>query len=92
VINKYPLLLNLEDDPKTLMMLCFLEILLFCKEAINDEMDSIIFNNTWPLVDLPIGSKLIRCKWVFRKKKYHSNGSIQAFKTRLMAEGYKEKE
>ena len=25
----------------------------FWKEVINEEMDSIIFNNTWKLVDLP---------------------------------------
>ncbi|GKC91910.1 zinc finger, CCHC-type containing protein [Tanacetum coccineum] len=30
------------------------------KEAVNDEMDSIIGNNTWILVDLPPGSKAIK--------------------------------
>ena len=28
----------------------------FWKEAVNDEMDSILSNNTWVLVDLPQGS------------------------------------
>ena len=37
-------------------------------EAMNDEMDSILSNNTWVLVDLPTGSKPIGYKWVFRKK------------------------
>ncbi|GKB77143.1 uncharacterized mitochondrial protein-like protein [Tanacetum coccineum] len=32
----------------------------FLKEAANDEMDSIIGNNTWILVDLPPGSKAIK--------------------------------
>ncbi|GKA35179.1 putative reverse transcriptase domain-containing protein [Tanacetum coccineum] len=32
----------------------------FWKEAVNDEMDSIIGNNTWILVDLPPGSKAIK--------------------------------
>ncbi|KAK2999593.1 hypothetical protein RJ639_022791 [Escallonia herrerae] len=31
----------------------------FWKEAINDEMDSIMSNETWTLVDLPPGSKPI---------------------------------
>nr|GEU39899.1 zinc finger, CCHC-type [Tanacetum cinerariifolium] len=35
----------------------------FRKEAINDEMDSIMGNNTWVLVDLPLG-----CKWIFKIK------------------------
>lgn len=35
------------------------------KEAINDEMDSLLSNDTWVLVDLPHSSKLIGCKWVF---------------------------
>ncbi|GJV69402.1 hypothetical protein Tco_1484911, partial [Tanacetum coccineum] len=42
------------------------------REAINDEMDSIIGNNTWVLTDLPLGCKSLGCKWIFKKKmKYH---------------------
>nr|CAN83010.1 hypothetical protein VITISV_010102 [Vitis vinifera] len=63
----------------------------FWKEAINDEMDSIMSNQTWELVDLPPGSKPIRCKWVFRRK-YHIDGMIQTFKARLVAKGFKQRE
>jgi hypothetical protein len=63
----------------------------FWKEAINDEMDSILSNNTWILVDLPHGSKPIGCKWVFRRK-YNTDGSLQTFKTRLVAKSFKQKE
>ncbi|GJR62371.1 zinc finger, CCHC-type containing protein [Tanacetum coccineum] len=38
------------------------------KEAINDEMDSIIGNNTWVLADLPPGCKPLGCKWIFKRK------------------------
>lgn len=41
---------------------------IFWKEAINEEMDSILGNNTWKLVDLPHGCKAIGCKWIFKKK------------------------
>nr|GEU66580.1 hypothetical protein [Tanacetum cinerariifolium] len=42
------------------------------KEAINDEMDSIMGNNTWVLVDLPLGCKPHGCKWIFKRKlEYH---------------------
>ena len=34
----------------------------FWKEAVNDEIDSILSNSTWVLVDLPTGSKPIGCK------------------------------
>ena len=53
----------------------------FWKEAINDEMDSLLSNQTWVLVDLPYGSKPMGCKWVFRRK-YKTDGSIQTFKVR----------
>ena len=58
----------------------------FCKEAINYEMDSIISNETWVLVDLPKRSKPLNSKWIFRRK-YNTNKSIQKFKVILVANG-----
>ena len=63
----------------------------FWKEAINDEMNSIMSNQTWELVNLPPGFKLIGCKWACRRK-YHTNGMIQTFKARLVAKGFKQRE
>nr|GEZ54314.1 zinc finger, CCHC-type [Tanacetum cinerariifolium] len=40
----------------------------FWKEAINDEIDSIMGNNTWVLTDLPPGCKPLGCKWIFKRK------------------------
>ncbi|KAL0311523.1 UNVERIFIED_CONTAM: hypothetical protein Sangu_2447000 [Sesamum angustifolium] len=51
----------------------------FWKEAINDEMDSIIGNNAWVLADLPPGCKALGCKWIF-KKKMKVDGTIEKFK------------
>ena len=56
----------------------------FWREAVDDEMDSILSNDTYDVVDLPQGCKAIGCKWIFRKK-YHTDGSIQTFKARLVA-------
>ncbi|KAM1495899.1 hypothetical protein ACFXTO_030567 [Malus domestica] len=61
------------------------------KEAIESEMESIIENNTWELVDLPPGSKPIGHKWIF-KKKLKADGTIDKFKERLVAKGYRRKE
>ena len=60
------------------------------KEAIDDEMQSIIGNNTWVLVDLPPTCKPIGCKWIFRKN-IKINGTIDKFKACLVAQGFRQK-
>nr|GEW48062.1 zinc finger, CCHC-type [Tanacetum cinerariifolium] len=57
----------------------------FWKEATNDEMDSIMGNNTWVLADLPLGYK-----WIF-KRKLKVDGTIEKFKARLVIQGFKQK-
>ena len=68
IMSKRPIILQVEDDPKTYKEAMTSRDSIFWKDAINEEMDSIMFNHTWELVDLPPGSKAIGCKWVFRKK------------------------
>ena len=53
-------------------------------------MESLISNRTWKLVDLPPGCKTIDCKWVLRKK-LKLDGSIDKFKAKLVAKGFKQK-
>ncbi|XP_075111769.1 uncharacterized protein LOC142181952 [Nicotiana tabacum] len=91
VCNQIPFVLNVEEDPKTFQEAMSSRDAAFWKEAIDDEMDSIISNNTWVLVDLPLGSKPIGCNWVFRRK-YNTDGSVQTFKARLVAKGFIQKE
>jgi len=62
----------------------------FRKKTVNDEMDSLLYNNTWVIVDLPPNSKAIRCKWVFIRK-YNNDGSIQTFQARLVVKGFRPK-
>ena len=33
--------------------------------AMDEEMNSLQKNSTWELVSLPLGRKLVQCKWVF---------------------------
>ena len=61
------------------------------KEAVRSEMDSILSNETWELVERPYGCKSVGCKWVF-KKKLKPDGTIDKYKARLVAKGYTQKE
>ena len=56
-------------------------------DACKDEIYSIEKNNTWMLVDLPLGVKPIGLKWVFKIKR-NTDGIISKFKARLVAKGY----
>eukprot|EP00253_Pinus_taeda_P002361 PITA_02361 len=54
------------------------------KERMQKEYDALIKNGTWKLVDPPLGTKPIRCKWVY-KNKYKAYGSLDKHKARLVA-------
>src|SRR4051812_7674177 len=62
-----------------------------CKEAVQNEMDSILSNGTWELSERPYGCKPVGCKWVF-KKKLKPDGTIEKYKARLVAKGYTQRE
>ena len=47
-------------------------------------------NGIWKLVDPPIGTKPIGCKWVY-KKKYKSDGSLDKHKVRIVVKLYAQK-
>ncbi|GJY63052.1 zinc finger, CCHC-type containing protein [Tanacetum coccineum] len=81
---------SLRDDPKTFNEAMKSHDVAFWKETINDEMDSIMGNNTWVLVDLPPGCKPLDCKWIF-KRKLKVDGTIEKFKARLVIQGFKQK-
>ena len=56
-------------------------------EAMRDEMDSMVRNKVWELVDLPPRRKSIGNKWVFKIKR-RVDGTIDKFKARLVAKGF----
>ncbi|KAJ9557205.1 hypothetical protein OSB04_011819 [Centaurea solstitialis] len=58
--------INIDDDPKTFEEAMSSRDASLLKEAINDEMDSILSNGTWELTDLPKGAKPIGSKWIFK--------------------------
>ena len=52
-----------------------------------EEFSSLQKNNTWELVDLPLGRKLVQCRWVF-KTNFDADGSPLKYKAILVAKGY----
>ncbi|GJV66426.1 retrovirus-related pol polyprotein from transposon TNT 1-94 [Tanacetum coccineum] len=83
LIREYPIIYNLDEDPQAYSKAMKSHDSSFWKEAVNDEMDSIIGNNTWILVDLPPGLKAIKSKRIF-KRKLRVDGSIEKFKARIL--------
>ena len=81
----------LEDEPQSFKEAMSSPEAPYWKEAINDELESILQNHMWELVDLPPGSKPLGYKWIF-KKKMKADGSIDKYKARLVIKGYKQKE
>ena len=82
---------NSKENPQNLKEALTSPDAIFWKEAINDEMEYLISNRTWKLVDLPPSCKTIGCKWVLRKK-LKPDGSIDKFKDRLVAKTFKQKD
>ncbi|GJV40274.1 putative RNA-directed DNA polymerase, partial [Tanacetum coccineum] len=60
-------------------------------DAINQEMNALLRNGTWELVESPEGRKAIGSKWIY-KIKFRSSGEIDRYKARLVAQGFGQKE
>ena len=61
------------------------------KAAAEDEIKSLNDHETWTLAQLPPDRRVVGSKWVF-KTKYNSEGEIDRFKCRLVAQGYSQRE
>ncbi|PNX64178.1 L-type lectin-domain containing receptor kinase-like protein, partial [Trifolium pratense] len=54
--------------------------------AMQQEIQALEDNNTWKVCSLPTNKKALGCKWVY-KIKYHSVGTAERFKARLVILG-----
>jgi hypothetical protein len=61
----------------------------FWESAMQEEYKSLLENQTWDLVPLPSGRKLVRCRWVYRTKSA-ADGQINRYKARLVAKGFQQ--
>ena len=57
------------------------------RKARDEEMQALIKNQTWEVVDIRKRIKPVGCRWVFNIK-YNSDGRIERYKARLVAKGY----
>jgi hypothetical protein len=58
--------------------------------AMNKEVDALRKNNTWHLVARKPGTNVIDCKWVYKIRR-KANGSVDRYKTCLVAKGFKQR-
>jgi Reverse transcriptase (RNA-dependent DNA polymerase) len=56
-------------------------------KAMREELDALEKNETWEIINLPNGKKIVGCKWAY-KIKYKNDGSIDRHKVRLVPKGY----
>ena len=58
-------------------------------EAMKEEYNALLQNNTWSLVPRLDSQKVVGNKWVYRVK-YNSDGSLAKYKARLVAKGFQQ--
>jgi hypothetical protein len=60
------------------------------KEAMEDEMTSLVAHGTWELEEAPCHTKVIKCGWVYSLK-LNEAGEVARFKARLVAKGWSQR-
>ena len=58
--------------------------------AMNEEYESIMKNETWELTEVSENKVGIGCKWLY-KTKFNADGSVDKYKAKLVAKGYSQK-
>ena len=61
------------------------------KNAIKEELSALQQNNTWTIIPRPSYGSIIGSKWIFTVK-MNADGTINRYKARLVAQGYKQEQ
>ena len=56
------------------------------RDVMQREIQVLEKKDTWEIDDLPLNKKALGCKWVY-KIKYHSDGTVERLKARLVIFG-----
>ena len=59
------------------------------EQGMDEEMDSLVRNQTWDLVKLPAEKRALQNKWVYRLKE--EDGGKKRYKARLVVKGFEQK-
>ncbi|KAL5567442.1 hypothetical protein UlMin_024017 [Ulmus minor] len=62
------------------------------KIAMKEEMNSLIKNQIWTLVEKPTKQKIVGCKWIYKLKEGTYEGRQKKHKAQLVAKGYTQRE
>ncbi|WVZ16676.1 hypothetical protein V8G54_009658 [Vigna mungo] len=84
------ILLTDEGEPENYEETCQMTDASKWEFAMKDEMKSLMSNQTWELVELPVGKKALHNKWVYRVKEDHDRS--KRYKARLVVKGFQQKE
>ena len=85
--NEHAHFVTLYDEPDTYHEAMASNEATKWKKAMEEEISALDSNQTWTLVELPVGRLSIGCRWVY-KIKQNSSGDIERFKARLVAKGF----
>jgi hypothetical protein len=56
----------------------------------DDEFAALMKNKTWHLVPPTYGKNVIDCRWIYKVKR-NADGSIDRYKARMVAKGFKQR-
>ncbi|XP_031262810.1 uncharacterized protein LOC116120979 [Pistacia vera] len=79
---------EVEDEPRTVWEAMDSEDSRQWKLAMQEEYDSLMKNKTWILINKPEGSRVVKCKWVFKRKEGIPGVEAHRFKARFIANGF----
>ncbi|KAK1410847.1 hypothetical protein QVD17_37388 [Tagetes erecta] len=83
------LLLTENGEPESYSEAVKLKDSLEWDHAMKDEMNSLMKNNTWELIKLPPGKRVLQNKWTYRIKEDHKG--CKRYKALLVAKGFQQK-
>ena len=76
-----------EDDPKTFKQAMTRSNAKLWQEACKAEVDSLVENKVFTVVDKPSDKPVNTSKWVFKRKK-GIDGKVGKYKARIVARGF----